>query len=208
MKNLYIFFFETQFKTGSAIRMVTRYKYNHVAISFEPNTDRLYSYARYRYHEPLLSGFGVEYTDRYRNGAKPVCIKVYEVPVTDEHYERVKKRIDYYINYWEHTQYNFFDIIFYPFKHHVELQFTHTCLSFACELLDMQGIHSIEELDARLACKGGSVIFEGPLSVFEASPSSGPIDFYERRGRVRVLAQSGLAMCVLAASLIRKTLVL
>ena len=64
MKNIYIMLIETQFRTGKMIRFLTRNTYNHVAISFEPNTNLLYSYARYRYNEPLSAGFGIEYTDR------------------------------------------------------------------------------------------------------------------------------------------------
>ncbi|MGI6014051.1 MAG: hypothetical protein ACOX7K_07175 [Oscillospiraceae bacterium] len=200
MKKVYVFFFSTCFKTGAAIRFVTRNKYNHVAFSFAPNTKQLYSYARYRYHEPILSGFGIESTDRYAAG-HTVEIRVCELAVSDERYEQIQQRIEYYTTIAPKTRYNFFDLLLYPiWHHHVELKYTHTCLSFLCEVLDIRGIHTISQLQRQLKA---NIVYEGPLSGFETEPSQGQVDFYERRNRAWVMAKNGLTLCGLAASLLK-----
>ena len=201
MKDVYVFFIATQFGTGRAIQLLTRNKYSHVALSFAPDTRVLYSYARYRYHEPLLSGFGIEYTDRYALYRRPADIRVCRCPVTDDHYARILTRLEQYARLQGSTRYNFFDVLAYPFHRHVELELTHTCLSFLLELLEMPDIHTIAALERRLdAC----VLYEGPLSDFEVAPTSGPIDFYERRPRRQVAAESGRELVRLSASLVRK----
>ena len=202
MKNVYVFFFATQFKTGTAIRMVTRNKYNHVAFSFTPDTECLYSYARYRYHEPLLSGFGREATDRYAP-TRGVEIRVCEVSVTDEQYAQIQEKISHYQEMAAKTRYNFFDLIIYPiplWRRHVNLQYTHTCLSFLCELLDMQEVHSITTLQEKLS---DCIFYEGLLSDFEVKPSQGMIDFYERRSRRSVWKRNGILIASLTLSLLR-----
>lgn len=201
MKNIYVFFFATQFRTGKVIRMMTRNHYSHVALSFDPSTQVLYSYARYRYHEPLISGFGIEYTDRYADSDKSVDIRVCEVAVSDEHFERIKRRIALYQENQSATRYNFFDVLAYPFNRHVELAFTHTCISFLLELVEMPDVHTISQLERKLA---GSVVYEGPLQSFESQPTSGPVDFFERRGRLLVCTRSAQVMLILTASLIKK----
>lgn len=198
MKTVYVFFIASRFGAGKAIRLLTRNKYTHVAVSFEPSTCLLYSYARYRYHEPFLSGFGVEYTDRYAAG-EPVDIKVCAYPVTDEHYERIRRRIAFYMSHREETRYNFFDLFTYPFGRHVELRFTHTCISFLLELLERPEIHTIRSLEDALA---DSVVYEGPLRNFETEASHGPEDFFQRRRRAMVFARSGLMLVGLTASLV------
>ncbi len=201
MKSVYVFFFATQFRTGKAIRLITRNYYSHVALSFTPDTSALYSYARYRYHEPLISGFGIEYTDRYNNPEKQVDIKVCKVSVTDAHFERIRERIDMYMKNQSVTRYNFFDVLAYPFNRHIELEFTHTCISFLLELLAMQDVHTITQLENKL---DDCVIYEGPLQEFEATPSCGPVDFFERRRRIKVYASSARVFVLLTASLIKK----
>ena len=44
MPKIYIFFLATPFKTGRAIRLLTHRPYNHVAVSFTPKGERLFSW--------------------------------------------------------------------------------------------------------------------------------------------------------------------
>ncbi|MEG1633399.1 MAG: hypothetical protein RR314_05045 [Oscillospiraceae bacterium] len=201
MKDIYIFFFETQFGAGRMIRFITRNKFSHVALSFDPDTAELYSYARYRYHEPILSGFGIEATDRYARFGKPMDIKVCRIPVTDEHYARITRHLEEYTENQSRTRYNFFDVLAYPFHRHIELELCHTCLSFMLELLEIDDLHSINELEHRLE---GNEIYEGKLSAFEHAPSVSEIDFFERRGRPYVYSRSGLTLLTLTFSLVKK----
>ncbi len=180
MKTVYVFFIATEFKIGKAIRLATHNRYNHVALSFEPTARELYSYSRYRYYEPLLSGFGIEYTDRYRTTADAVKVRVCEYRVSDELYARIKERIALYTEKKSETQYNFFDVLLYPFNRHIGISYVHTCISFLLELLELLQIHTIAQLEELLK---DDIIFEGLLKEFDPIETSGPVDFFEKRDR-------------------------
>ncbi len=203
MKKIYIFMFQTQFKTGKTIRMLTRNKYNHVCLSFEPNTKKLYSYSRYRYGEPLYAGFGIEDTDRYYGVDNMSDIKVYWYEVEDSHYERIQKAVDFYVENQSRTVYNFFDIVTYPFKKHIKLDLTHTCISFVLEMLERDDVHTIGQFEKSLP--EGSVIYEGRLDVFEhGCPTKGDIDFYEKRSCRTAIGASLLTICSLCTIAVKK----
>lgn len=188
MKNIYVFFIATEFKTGKAIRLLTRGKYNHVAFSFSPSISKLYSYSRYRYYEPLISGFGIEYTDRYTYTREDVKIKVCKYEISDEHYNRIKEKIELYSIKEDETQYNFLDLITYPFNVHIDMEYTHTCISFLLDLLEINNIHTIGQLEKKI---GDNTVYEGKLWDYEQTITKGPKDFFERRGRVTVYKESG-----------------
>lgn len=192
MPKVYVFFIATEFKTGKAIRLLTRRDYNHVAFSFRPDGGVLYSYARYRYHEPMLSGFGVEYTDRYALDADRVGLRVCELEVSEQHIERIHARLARYAAVRDSTRYNFLDLLVYPFHRHVRLEYTHTCISFLLELLELGQVHTIGQLENLLA---ENTIFKGLLADYFPVLTHGPVDFFERRPRRMVAAASGRVLC-------------
>lgn len=203
MPKVYVFFLATEFKTGKAIRLLTRQLFNHVAFSFSADGATLYSYARYRYHEPFLSGFGVEYTDRYVFDADRVHLRVCELEVTEAHYNRIQDRIHRYDTMRAHTCYNFLDILAYPFRHHIRLEYTHTCISFLLELLEMGRVHTIGQLTRLLEDR---ILYDGTLGDYFPALSHGPIDFFEKRSRRSVCWQSGKVLCSQAGRLVLKEL--
>ena len=197
MKKVYVFFIATEFKTGKAIRLLTRNTYNHVAFSFDKNGSVLYSYARYRYHEPLLSGFGIEYTDRYQNTCDNVKIKVCEYCVSDAHYERIQWKINHYSENQDKTRYNFIDVVGYPFKFHLNIRYHHTCISFLLELLERRDVHTIGALERKLRA---NTIYEGTVGEFFSQVSSGEIDFYEKRRKSLICKETLKNVAYLAAT--------
>lgn len=192
MPKIYIFFLATPFKTGRAIRLLTHRPYNHVAVSFTPKGERLFSYMRYRYHEPLISGFGEEFTDRYADVARQVGLRVCEVELSQAHYQRVRRAVDAYLAAQQDTCYSFVDLLAYPFHRHVQLAYTHTCISFVCELLELPRLYTIGQLEKKLA---RHTLYKGPMAGYYAEFSHGPQDFYERRSRRVVYSQSARALC-------------
>ena len=187
MKKVYIFFLSTPFKTGKTIQFLTGHKYNHVAFSFEKSGDKLYSYARYRYHEPFLSGFGIENTDRYAPQINDTHIKICEYEVSDEHYRRIRCRIRHYEENRRKSTYNFLDILCYPFNIHLKLAYTHTCISFLLELLERRDVHTIGQLERKLK---NNVIYEGCIGDYCEKLTSGTIDFYEKRSLWNVIDET------------------
>ena len=199
MPHVYVFFLATAFKTGRTIRLLTRRPYNHVAFSFTPEGDALYSFARYRYHEPLLGGFVWEATDRYEPQADRVGLRVCRVAVSQQLYDRLQQRIRHYCLMQPHTSYSFADLLVYPFRRHIRLAYTHTCISFLSELLELPQIHTIGQLENLLR---EQIIYTGTLGDSVTRFSHGPIDFFERRSRRVVYWQSGKALCRQAGQLV------
>lgn len=201
-KKVYIFFFETPFRTGKVIRFLTRNKYSHVALSFKPDTKCIYSFARQRYHEPFMAGFGVESTDRYaRFDGAPINIRVCEYKVAEDMYRRMKLAIAKYRAVQSLTRYNFIDLLTYPFGKHIKLEYTHTCVSFLAEIIEREDLRTIGQLQRELEDR---IIYEGPIDGFEKFPSRGSFDFYERRAHWLVYASSAAVMGSLAVRVVRK----
>ncbi len=162
MKNIYVIFIASNYKTGRLIRFLTRGRYNHVAISLTPDISEFYSFARTNYYEPFSACYQVETPYRYLENCKSgTDIEVCEVSVDDEKYDRILQRINEYNGKQERTLYNYFDILAYPFKKHLKLKDAHTCLSFVQELMEEKDYLSISGFEKKLR---SSSIFEGKIS--------------------------------------------
>ncbi len=182
---------------------MTKNTYNHVAFAFDPFADKLYSYARFRYNEPFLAGFGIEFTDRYVGNLHNTFIKICEYSVDDEFYDRLKDKIEEYVTNQELTQYNFFSLFTYPFHRSIDLPYTHTCVSFLSELLEMPAGIKISEFEDML---DHNIVFQGSLDDFiktnNLELNSGDIDFYEKR-RFRTVAREN---CSSIYTLVKKVM--
>ncbi len=191
MKKVYIYFLGTPFKTGTVIRFLTKNKYNHVAFSFNPDGQNLYSYARYRFNEPLLSGFCFENTDRYSRDLEHTYIKICELDVSDEQYTRIENKIAEYVEAMPASQYNFFSILTYPFNRPVKMEYVHTCISFVSEVLEVNKGGKIGGLERLL---DDNIIFEATLKEFNSALTSSEIDFFEKRSRRLIFTESAKSL--------------
>lgn len=199
MKKIYIVFIASNFKSGKLIRFFTRGKYNHVAFSNEPYVSELYSFARYNYYESLLGGFGPEYSNRYLSEGRDIKIKVCQYEVTQEHYERIMEKLDYYGQ--AKTRYNILSVLTYPFKKQVDLPNTHTCISFMLELLELEKSITINKLEEMLS---SNVIYEGNLSnrlSYIAPPDED--EFFVRKNPIVVWGKTCLYCYGLLSTLVR-----
>ena len=91
MKKIYILLMHTNTIPAKLIRKVTNYKYSHVGIALQKDCNVIYSFGRKKLHSFLDAGFCAEYKDGefFKTFHKTMCTS-YEVPVTEEQYERVK----------------------------------------------------------------------------------------------------------------------
>lgn len=199
MKKIYIVFIASNFKSGKIIRFFTRGIYNHVAFSHEPYVSALYSFARYNYYESFLGGFGPEYSNRYLSQGKDIKIKICQYEVTEEHYERIKDKLEYYGQ--AKTRYNILSVLTYPLKKQVELPDTHTCISFMLELLELDKNITINKLESMLT---KDTIYEGNLSdrlSYVAPPDED--EFFVRKNRFKVWGKTCLYWYGLFATLVK-----
>ena len=162
MKELYIVFIASNYKTGKTIRFLTGKKYNHVAIALSPELSEFYSFARSNHYEPLSGGYQIESPERYLKGENVGSeIKVCKIRVSDKKFDRITNKLHQYRLNKDDTLYNFFDIVTYPFKKHLCLKNAHTCVSFVQEVLEIDFFLSIGRLEYILR---NNVIYEGKIS--------------------------------------------
>ena len=132
---IYVVFTSTPYKTGTFIRAVTRYPYNHVSVSLDPEVKTLYSYARHYKNAPFYGGFVRESVLRYRNDGKTALIKVCALPVTEKRWEKAKEYIETLERNADDLVYNMFSAALFPFKKKVKIKNSFTCVEFAVHFI-------------------------------------------------------------------------
>ena len=166
-KMIYVVFSATPLKMGSMIRTVTREKYNHVAISFDPCLKNLYSYARYYKSTPFYGGFVKEKSSRYIHRNKIAEIYVCAVPITEGQCKLVKKRLFEMIKNHRQHRYNILSAAVAPFSKRVFVPGCFTCIEFVTHILSQimpeispYRFYSIEDLRRLLVDYG---VYKGPF---------------------------------------------
>lgn len=134
-KYIYVIFSKTNCKIGSAIRLITREKYNHVSISLDDTFKKLYSFARYYKTSPFYAGFTEESPLRYNINNKNAGIKIYKVPVTKKEYQIIRNHIKHMKANKKTYIYNFLSAATFPFRKKVMISGSYTCIEFALYLL-------------------------------------------------------------------------
>ncbi len=137
-KAIYIMFSSTACGTGRFIRFMTHGFYNHVSVSFDEDLRELYSFARRYRRAPFYGGFVRESGMRYL--LKPTPVKVCCINVTDEHYEKIRQKIDFMMQNKENYLYNLASAAIYPFRRKMRVLSAYTCVEFAAHLLDIIGL--------------------------------------------------------------------
>ncbi len=162
---IYIIFSSTHCGVGSFIRFMTGGFYNHVSVSFDPNLNELYSFARFYKHAPLYGGFVHESGMRYRMFNTP--IKVCRITLSNDEYNRLRLRVNEMLCNRDRYIYNMLSAMTYPFHLKVNIASSYTCVEFAAHLLasagfanseNNSGFCSIKNLETLLADK---IIYEG-----------------------------------------------
>ena len=195
MKKLFVVFVASNYKTGNVIRFITRGKYNHVAIALDDSLHTLYSYARNNYFEPLNAGYQHETPSRYLMNGKDTQIKICEYLVDDNHYEHIVNAIGEYSKNQSCTLYNFADLLMYPFKVHIPINLTHTCVSFVSKLLEVKQFMSLKQLEKKF--KKGTV-YEGSMKEYVGDYSQVEVNYFTRntyQQRYSIAFQKNMKLC-------------
>ncbi len=138
MEQKYIYVVFSSGNTGMShfIKFITQNKYNHVALSFEKDLHKMYSFARYNRKAPLYGGMVEESILRYYlSGVDDV--KICRIPVSEESLERVKERIERMYSNKEDYIYNTFSAMLMPVKIRYYIKKSYTCVEFVSMLLRM-----------------------------------------------------------------------
>ena len=131
----YVAFLSTPYKMGEFIRKMTGFPYNHTAISLSPKMKYLYSFSRHYKNAPFYGGFTKESVLRYRKKDIFARIKICAVPVSEENYQKAKKRLEFFANHSEEYIYNMISAACFPFKTRVKIKNSFTCVEFVLSML-------------------------------------------------------------------------
>lgn len=132
----YVAFLSTPYKMGEFIRKMTGFPYNHTAISLSPKMKYLYSFSRHYKNAPFYGGFTKESVLRYRKKDNFARIKICAVPVSEENYQKAKKRLEFFANHSEEHIYNMISAVCFPFKTRVRIKHSYTCVEFVLSMLE------------------------------------------------------------------------
>lgn len=156
-KKLYVMISRTNTKMGNFIRFFTRYDYNHVSLSLDKELKSFVSFARMVQDAPLYGGFVTESLERFLHNGKNSQVKIYEVNITKEKYDNLKKLFSLADNPDSGLVYNYLDALMTPVGINVNIKGAYTCLSFANTVLgtDCKNIKSLSNtLKNNLIFKG------------------------------------------------------
>lgn len=176
--HVYVIFLTTNTYMGKMIRFFTRNRYSHVALAFDENLNRMYSFARYHINSPISGGFVEEHPERYLNGGKDVMIKVCKVPVSIEEYHRMKDTIDYFCKNREIMIYNTINAVLSLMKKRLTIKDSYTCIEFVTYLLNIRNVLAIKELENMLETYQ---IYQGSLKAIAQYEPLQEDEYFKRR---------------------------
>lgn len=132
---IYAVLLSTPYKMGKFIRGITGFTNNHAAISLSPEMRYLYSFSRHYKNAPFYGGFNKESILRCRFGKNTAEMTVFAVPVTEEQYQKAKKRLLFLSEHSEEYIYNMISAACFPFKTRVRIKKSYTCVEFVLSML-------------------------------------------------------------------------
>lgn len=164
---LYLMLSQTGTGIGKVIRCLTRYDYNHVSLSLDPELRQWVSFARYVCDVPLAGGFVREYPERFFSTGNCVPVRIYQIPISEHKYRMLKHLFSQAGTPDCHLIYNSFSPVFTFLGMRFHIQGSFDCLEFANTVLD-EANSSIAALDTR---HSGELIYDGDLQAL--LPDSG-----------------------------------
>ena len=156
---LYLMLSKTGTGMGKTIRFVTRYGYNHISLSLDPQFLHWVSFARYVRGVPLAGGFVAESPERYLCLGQPVPVKIFRFEISEDRYQKLSGLFDQANRDDCGMVYNTLSALFTPVGIQFSIPGAYTCLQFANMVLGTSH-RSIKALDSR---HQSQLIFEGDL---------------------------------------------
>ncbi len=136
---VYLMISRTPTRFGSVLRRLGGIRYNHAAISLDPQLDRLYAFARRQHNACLVGGLVHESVSRYTlGGHEPVNVVIFRVPVTEQQFCWVEQTIER-IGADHEYKYNLFSVVSYPLTGGFQTYKAYSCIEFVMYILSHLG---------------------------------------------------------------------
>lgn len=145
MKKIYIVLAHTGTLLSRIIKIRTGAEYTHSSIALDEDLEQMYSFGRKYSYIAFIGGFVKEGASfgTYKRFYKTE-ISVFELPVTDEQYNKVCKRIDYIKEHKKEYRFNILGLFFAGFNKRLQFNKTYYCAEFVKKLLEVSDVDTSE----------------------------------------------------------------
>lgn len=110
------------------LKIITRFKYNHVSIGLEEDKNTFYSFVK--------SGFIVEKINRYiKPTREPFPCQLYEMEVNNSVYKKIKRTLNGFVRHKKSFQYNKLGVILSLLKIPYKRKYHYFCSQFVAKVL-------------------------------------------------------------------------
>ena len=140
-KYIYVILTQTLTMPGRIIRKFTGGQYSHASISLDKDLNEMYSFARFKYHTPLVAGFTKENITTLSLGKEDgVNVKIFRIPVTEQQYKKLERVINNFKNNSGKYMYNLFGLLFFKTPIEFNIRDTYICTEFVSKCIASLGI--------------------------------------------------------------------
>ena len=146
---LYVMISRTSTHMAKFIRKCSRYPYNHVSLTLDPDFRTWYSFARYHKDAPFYSGFIREPVERFFAQGDDVDVRIFCIEIPEEQALRIEQLFLHAGQPETRLMYNYFDAAASVLGLKIAIAGAYTCLSFTCAILGRQ-YRRIADLDTAL----------------------------------------------------------
>lgn len=136
---IYIVLTETGSILSRAIQLYTQENFNHVSIAFDRNLTEMYSFGRKFENNPFIGGFVQE--NIHSKLLRSANCAIYECNVTDEQYELLQQKIQFFKQHMDKFRYNFIGLIGVACRIKLEREWAFFCSQFIATLLKDAGFN-------------------------------------------------------------------
>lgn len=177
-KTLFVMIAKTDTGIGKVIRRITKFPYNHVALTLDEHFRTWVSFARYIQDTPLYGGFIREPVERYLAKGERIDVRIFAIEISERRHAQLQELFSLAGTRDPRLLYNLFGLAAASVGLDVPIPGAYTCLGFANTVL---GTHfkDIRALSDGLAPK---LYFQGSLA--DLAPDSGCRDdlYFTRLG--------------------------
>lgn len=137
-KTIYIVLTDTGTLLSKAIGMYTRKDLNHASIAFDEQLTEMYSFGRKQRHNPFIGGFVKE------NAAdgifRDATCAIFSYQVSDEEYDRMRRRIRHIEMNKEQYRYNFIGLFGVAVNKGIQRNHAFFCSQFVATIVNEGGL--------------------------------------------------------------------
>lgn len=196
---LYVMISQTDTAMARLIRTLSRYPYNHVSMTLDPEFRSWCSFARYHQDAPFYSGFIKEPVERFLAKTGDAHVRIFRLEITKDKARRIEQLFLQAGRKETRLIYNYFDAAASVLNLKIAIAGSYTCLSFACAVIGRQ-YRQIEDLNDALE---PNLYFEGSLADLVPDSGSREDTYFQPIGFVRGNWRSAKQLALVTARFLR-----